>query len=60
MLEGYKTYIGGFCFILVGIGSAGKSWYLGEPIDFETVFASIGAGISIIGGRSAFKQRLSK
>lgn len=57
MLEGYKTYIGGAGFILVGLGSMLKNWYLGDPVGYEINFSLIFTGISIIGGRSAYAKK---
>jgi len=48
-IDGYKTYIGGACFILNGIAQAGISWYNGQVIDWNVVMASVGTGLGIIG-----------
>ncbi len=56
VLDGYKTYIGGACFILGAVATVGKSYYLGELIDWNVIILEIGTGISIIGGRSAFSK----
>ena len=59
MLDGYKTYIGGAGFILSGVGGICISWYQGTPINWDIQLAQIWAGISIIGGRSAFKKMVN-
>lgn len=57
VLDGYKTYLGGAGFIMSGVGGILVSWYNGDPIAWETNIAMISAGVSIIGGRSAFQKK---
>jgi len=47
--NGWKTYIGGICVILGGLAKAGADWYYGNPIDWNIVIETIGAGLAIIG-----------
>lgn len=56
MLDGYKTHLGGAGFILVGVGTTLSQYYEGAPITWNENIALIAAGISIIGGRSAYKK----
>ena len=56
MLEGYKTYIGGAGFLLTGIGGICTDWYNGNAFNIEWLY-TIWTGITIIGGRKAYKKR---
>jgi hypothetical protein len=58
MLEGYKTYIGGACFILGAVATVGKAFYNGTfaDIDWNIIAVEVGTGISIIGGRAVLKE----
>lgn len=56
MLDGYKTYIGGASFIINGISILGIAWFKGDEIPVVIAWGLISTGISIIGGRSAFKK----
>ena len=60
-LEGKKTYIGGICAILVGLGKAGYDWYMGKfaTDPFEEYGAWLILGWTIIGGRSAFGNKIT-
>jgi hypothetical protein len=52
-LEGKKTFIGGFGFMLWGISDLFIGYYEGTPVDFNITVGKILAGWVIIGGRSA-------
>jgi hypothetical protein len=56
MLEGYKTYIGGIGFILMGVGGILAQIYEGKPVDLEKGLGLIITGWSIIGIRSGIKK----
>jgi len=55
-LDGKKTYIGGICAILIGIGKLGYDWYNGNLQPLEEYLGWFIAGWTIISGRHAIAK----
>ena len=49
ILTGYKTYIGGAGFILIGVGNAAVGYYETGVVDWSSAIGYIATGLTIIG-----------
>ena len=58
-IEGKKTYVGGICAMIIGIGKFGYDWYRGmmSADPFEEYGAWLVLGWSIIGARHAIQKK---